>query len=512
MLVPDLLRRAAADAPDRVAARVDGYGEMTYAEWEGRSNAVARGLLARGIEAGERVALVFDNRAWLDYAVAYFATLKAGAVAVPFSPKLTPPEAAGIVRHCGARIVVAQPEHAAWAEAAVMAAAAAGAATDAAEQPGGVVPVEAGIDGLARGQPVEQIQVDRSEDDLADIIYTSGTTGTPKGVASPHRNVAYEHSPGGGLFEGQVFLHAVPLSTFAGTYAMMVWPCASRMTNVVMTGFDPARFAALLEQHRVSVTYMVPAMARLIIDSGALGGRDLSSLRLVRFGAAPMPPGTLQSLAEALPGALLINVYGLTEAGPGGTMMTFDPDRPESLGRPVGATRIRVVGDAGQDCAPGETGEIWIGPPAGTGGRQYFRDPEATAATFHDEWVRTGDGGYIDADGYLYLVDRLKDVVIHGGSNVSSVEVENALMAHPAVREAAVFGLPDPVMGEEVAAAVVLRPGASASADELQAFCRERLAAYKVPGSVDLVSALPRNEIGKVLKRELRARAEKAQV
>lgn len=491
MLVPDLLRRAAGAAPERTAAVVDGGGEMTYGEWEARSNALARGLVARGLQPGDRVGLFFENPAWLDYAVSYFAVLKAGCVAVPVSPRFAEPEVRQVLEHAGARCVLVQPEH---AEAAARAC------------PAGVEWVEADPARPAAGQPTDAFQVVRSEDDLADIIYTSGTTGLPKGVASPHGNVAFEHTAGGMPWAGETFIHAIPLATFAGTYAMMVLPVASQMTNVVLPRFDPERFCALAAERRASIAYLVPAMARLILDSGAPARYDLSSVKVLRFGTAPMPPDTLARLADAFPSATLINVYGLTEAGPAGTMMAYDRARPTSVGRPIGATHLRIVSSRGEECAPGEVGEIWIGIPPTMRPRSYYRDPEATEATFRGEWVRTGDLGTLDADGYLFLVDRVKDVVIRGGFNVSTVEVEGVLQAHPAVAEAAVVGVPHEVLGEEVAAVVVLRSGARATPEELRAFCRERLADYKAPRRVEFADVLPRNPLGKVLKRELRSR------
>lgn len=480
MIVPDLLRRAAAEAPDRVAAAVDGGGEMTYAEWEARANALARGLVARGVEPGDRVALCYDNAAWLEYAVAYFAVLQAGGVAVPVSPRWSAREVSHVIEHSGARSALAQPEHAA-------------------RVPG----AEPDLAAIAAGHEASPFQVLRTEDDLADVIYTSGTTGLPKGVASPHGNVAYEHVAGGGLFAGQTFVHAVPATTFAGTFAMLVVPCASRMTNVVLPRFDPERFCAVLAQRRAALTYIVPAMARLIVDSGAADRHDMSSVRVVRFGTAPMPAETLARLAKAFPNATLLNVYGLTEGGPFGTMMAYDPARPTSAGR-IGASLLRIVDGDGRDVPQGGTGEIWMGRPAGARGRSYYRDPEATARTFRGDWVATGDIGRIDADGYLYVVDRAKDLLIRGGFNVSTVSVEDVLHEHPAVVEAAVFGVPHDVLGEDVAAAVVLR--APATADELRAHCAARLADYAIPRAIHVVDELPRNQLGKVLKRELRER------
>jgi acyl-CoA synthetase (AMP-forming)/AMP-acid ligase II len=474
MIVPDLLRRAAAGAPGRVALVVDGGGAITYGAWEASSNSVARGLLAEGLSPGDRVVLLFPNEDWVAYAVAYFALLKAGGVAVPASPRLAGPEVSWMMHHSGAREIL----------------------------------VASDLERLAAGQSEEELPARPAEDDLAEIIYTSGTTGTPKGVASTHQNVTALYCDGAIPFAGATFLHAIPPTTFAGTYAMMVLPVAAVMTIVALPRFDPERYCALVEERRPSVTYLVPAMARLLADSGAWPGRDMSSVRVVRFGTAPMPAGTLARLAECFPRAALLNVYGLTEAGGAGTMMLYDPERPASLGKPIGAARVRVTDERGEARGPGEAGEVWIGLPEGMPSRAYYRDPAATADAFRSGWVRTGDLGVLDEDDYLTLVDRAKDVIIRGGHNVSSVEVEDVLLAHPAVAEAAVVGIPHDVLGEDVAAIVVLRAGERAGADDLNGFCRARLADYKCPRRIEFADGLPRNALGKVLKRELRDRLE----
>lgn len=488
MLVPDLLRRAAEADPGHSAAIVDGVGSITYGEWEARSNAFGRALAER-ITPGDRVALLYDNSGWIGFIVAYFAILKAGGVTVPVSHRLSAREVSHILDHSGARGVLVQPDHAGAAEAA---------------RPTSVEWIEAEpekMEGPGAGDP---FQVERSEDDLAEIIYTSGTTGLPKGVASPHGNITSGTS--GGFMEAETLVHAIPIATFAGTFAMMVLPIANRWTNAVLPRFDPGRYSALIEEQQASVTYIVPAMARILLDSRAPEERDLSSLKMVWFGSAPMPPETLERLAKVFSGATLVNLYGLTEGGAAGTAMAFDVARPTSVGRPVGDARIRVVGDGGKDCAPGEQGEIWIGIPPGRRRRLYYRDPEASARIFAGDWVRTGDLGYLDEDGYLYLVDRIKDIVIRGGYNISSVEVEGELLSHPDVLEAAVVGIPHDVLGEDVAAVVALRRESRTTSDDLGAYLSARLADYKVPRRIEFAEALPRNAMGKVLKRELRER------
>ena len=491
MLVGDILRSSAAAAPDQIALAVDGGGDMTYARWEARSNALARALVERGIAPGDRVGLLYDNDGWLDYAVSYFAVSKAGGVAVPLSPRWARPELAHVIAHAGCRAVLTQEPLAATAREACE------------ETPERVIE---DLDAAAAGRAESTFQIDRSDDDLADISYTSGTTGTPKGVAAPHANLCFDHFAGSSPWSGQVFVHAIPATTFAGTYAMMLIPCQQRMTTVTLPRFVPERYAAVLEERRASVTYLVPAMARLLLDSGTAERHDLSSVRIVRFGTAPMPSTTLRHLAGVFPNAALINVYGLTEAGPAGTTMMFDEARPDSVGKPLGGARLRITDETGRDVPAGETGDVWLGLPDGLRGRVYYRDAEATGQTFRGGWVRTGDIGYLDAEGYLFVVDRAKDVVIRGGYKVSSLEVEAVMVQHPDVVEAAVVAVPHDVLGEDVAAFVVPRPGAAPDTASIEAFCRERLADYKVPRRLVFVDDLPRNALGKVLKRELRER------
>jgi acyl-CoA synthetase (AMP-forming)/AMP-acid ligase II/acyl carrier protein len=243
-------------------------------------------------------------------------------------------------------------------------------------------------------------------------------------------------------------------------------------------------------------------MAEMILSSGALDRHDLSSVERVVLSSAPAPPALIERLAAALPHAEVWNTYALTEAGTARTLMVYDGTRPGSVGRGVGGTELRVVDDDGRDVPAGEIGEVWLRRP-GAPVRHYYRDPEATAEGFAGDWVRTGDLGHLDEEGYLYLDDRKKDLIITGGLNVSSFEVEGVLAEHPAVAEAAVFGVPHEILGQDVAAAVVLR--APVDERELQAFVRERLAEHKTPHRIFVVDRLPRNASGKVPKRELRA-------
>jgi len=465
-----------------LALVVDGGPALTYRDWDERSDATARGLSAEGVTAGARVVLLFDNARWTDYAVCYLAVLKLGAVAVPLSSRFSPAELAAIAEHAGVAMTVGPSDLTAST---------------------GLDPVvEPGF--LERaGAAAPPLSAPSSHaGDLAEIIYTSGTTGTAKGVACTHESILVHDLPPQAPSGRVAFVHAFPVGTNAGQECLRM-PLRRPVTAFVLPTFDPDRLCALVAQRRISRLQLVPAMAEMVVSSGAAARHDVSSVERVTLSSAPVPPALLPRLAAAFPNATLWNAYALTESGSARTLMGYDPRRPGSVGRPVGRTEVRVVDETGADLPAGETGEVWL-RRAGAPRRVYYRDPDATADAFAGDWLRTGDLGYLDEEGYLYLVDRKKDLIISGGLNISSVEVENVLSAHPAVREAAVFGIPHDVLGQAVAAAVVASSGVEVR--QLQSFARERLGEHKVPRQVFFVDRLPRNPSGKVLKTELRER------
>ncbi|HEX2274154.1 MAG TPA: AMP-binding protein, partial [Acidimicrobiales bacterium] len=471
LTVPDLLRARAAEDPAAVALVVDGGERLTYAEWEGRSHAAARGLVAHGARLGDRIALLFDNARWTDYAVAYVAALEAGAVAVPLGSRFAAPELASILEHCAAAGVVCPPDLAP------------------AGAPGWVASPAELEEAGNEGEGAVEVAVQPS--DLAEILYTSGTTGRPKGVAVSHENVLFHDPPPEPEAAGghrRAFVHAFPIGTNAGQEALRMPLRRGDRTAIVLPVFEPDRFCALVAEHRVGRLQLVPAMAEMILSSCALDRHDLSSVERVVLSSAPAPPALIERIAVALPHAEVWNTYALTEAGTARTLMVYDGTRPGSVGRGVGGTEVRVVDEDGRDVPTGEIGEVWLRRP-GAPVRHYYRDPEATAEGFSGDWVRTGDLGHLDEEGYLYLDDRKKDLIITGGLNVSSIEVEGVLAEHPAVGEAAVFGVPHPILGQDVAAAVVLR--GPADERELQAFVRERLAEHKTPHRIFVVDRLP---------------------
>jgi acyl-CoA synthetase (AMP-forming)/AMP-acid ligase II/acyl carrier protein len=369
----------------------------------------------------------------------------------------------------------------------------------------GVSMVVDGAADLEAGLPQDPLEPLADPDGLAEILYTSGTTGSPKGVACSHADLlAHDvppeaQAPGGGPVS---FLHAFPIATQAGQESLRVPLRIAGRIAIALPSFDPDALCALVARHRVVRLQLVPAMAQMLVASGAPAVHDVSSVRRVILSSAPAAPALFARLAKAFPAASLWNAYAMTEAGAARTMTEWDPARPEAVGRPVGLTEIRVVDQAGADRPEGATGEILLrrrGAPL----RWYYRDPPATAETFAGGWVHTGDLGHLDADGCLHLTDRKKDVIISGGSNVSSVEVENALYEHPAVAAAAVVGVPHPSLGEDIGAAVVLR--SPTPVRELQDVVRARLPEHKVPHRIVLVDHLPTNASGKVRKTEVRA-------
>ncbi|MEV7806804.1 AMP-binding protein [Microbispora sp. NPDC088329] len=490
LTVPELLRLRAEQEPDGVAMIVEGHGTLTFAEWDRRSAALAAGLADRGITPGDRVALHFGSRDWIDFAVAFFGVLKAGAVAVPMSDRLAPAELRYMIEHCAAAAVLLGRDLAAPAERSWTA--------TPAELEAGVEPETA-----QEGPRVRP-------GDLAQILYTSGTTGRPKGVGASHANLAYGcvTQPKRRRFaHSRHLLHAFPIGTNAGQ-TMLINALDARPAVLTPARFTPGRFARLIETYRPGTVFLVPSMAIELLDAGLHERHDMSSVVLLGSAAAALPPALSERLSAAFPNATVTNYYTSTEAAPAQTIMIYDRTRPAALGRPAFGGSLRITDESGTPLPPGETGEVWMRSPTAT--RSYYGDAEASARSFRDGWVRMGDVGYVDADGYLYLVDRESDVVKSGAFKVSTLQVEAALHEHPGIAEAAVFGLPHPVLGSVLGAAVVPRsqgrpesPGLSEK--EVRAFLMDRLAWHELPERVLVVDSLPRNQSGKVIKKGLPA-------
>ncbi|WP_246090739.1 class I adenylate-forming enzyme family protein [Nonomuraea deserti] len=481
--VPDLLSSRAATEPEHQALVVAGQGALTLREWDERSTAVARAL--PGPLQGDRVALVFGGRDWLDYAVSWMAVLKAGGVAVPLPDRAAPPEQAYMIGHCGAAAVV----H----------------GRDALREPP-AGPAVIAFEELLRPSRVRQEQAPPPPAidplSLAQILYTSGTTGRPKGVAATHANLTSPpvHPKRRPFAHSRHMVHAFPIGTNAGQ-VMLLHALTAAPTVVTLPMFTPSRFAALIETYAAGTCFVVPAMAIELLNAHVQDRHDLSSVLLLGSAAAALPPAVAAELTGAFPNATVANYYTSTEAAPAQTIMIYDGDRPGSLGRAAGGSRLRIAGPAGDPVPAGKTGEVWLRAAAHP--RAYYGERDDA---FQDGWVRMGDLGYLDDEGYLYLVDRDGDVIKSGAFKVSTLQVEAALHEHPAVADASVFGVPHPVMGMAVAAAVVCREPLALS--DVRSFLGGRLAGHELPSKLLCLDVLPRNAAGKVIKRELRRLAE----
>jgi acyl-CoA synthetase (AMP-forming)/AMP-acid ligase II len=502
----DHLARMAEEFGDRRAFAVVDVGSMTFAEWDGAANAMARRLLAAGLEPGARVGIHLHPELALPWLVSYSAAHRAGGVAVPMNPRLAPAEVAHMLEHSGATAVVADGDllrrDGESGAGRLVALIDAGAEDGALPPPDSPVPVLGWSEATAGDR--SPFQAPRRSEDLADILYTSGTTGRPKGVAVRHSNGsmigAVEPN-----WTGAGWLHASPLFTFAGI-ALVYTPMKLGLQVIYQPRFDAERWLRVVEDERPMAVFLVPTMAHLLIDHPRFPEADLSSVQMCSVGSAPLAPYVVERLQEKMPDALVSNNYGMTEAGSAYCVMPKGEavKRPGSVGQIAPPAVARIVDDHDQELPPDVVGEVRLQMPGRQ--REYFEDPEATAEMWRDGWLVTGDLGKIDEDGYLYIVGRSKDVIIRGGNNVHATDVEHALVQHEGVKEVAVVGAPHPVLGEDVVAFVVLHPGVRADPEELRVFGLEHLADYKVPRQFVFVDELPRNPTGKVVKLELRAR------
>jgi acyl-CoA synthetase (AMP-forming)/AMP-acid ligase II len=489
---------------DETAYRVVGGDDLTFAQWDTAATRLSRGLVEAGLRPGDRVALHLEAANALRWMITYAAVHRAGGVAVPLNPQLTEPEVTRMLGHCGAAAAVVEesllPRHANAATPLVVAVPPAGPAhrvtTGPPDAPAGTRAWSALLD----ADPT-YFQVERDRGELADILYTSGTTGHPKAVAVRHDNSSLVpfRTP---QWSGGGWLHASPPYTFAGL-AFVYTPLRLGLRGIYQPSFDAGTWLDTVESERPGSVFLVPAMATLLLEHPGFAAADLSSVELCTVGSAPLAPRVLEALQAKLPAALVSNNYGMTEAGSVYCLMPPGEAvrRPGSVGRPLPPAEIVCVDERGHPTPPGEVGEVRMritGRP-----REYYGDPEATARTWVDGWLVTGDLGRLDEDGYLYIVGRSKDVIIRGGNNIHPADVEHAVASHPAVHEVAVVGVPHPVLGEDVVAFVALRPGREATADQLRDHTLGHLARSKVPRQWYFVDALPRNATGKVVKAQL---------
>lgn len=504
--IGDALRRAAARYRDREALRF-GPRAWSFRELDRAADRVARGLLALGLVRGDRVVAFGRNSD--GYLLLWLGCVRAGLVHVPANYALTAGELGYILAQSGARALFHQP---ALAEVADAAAAGHPAAllrgTIDAAAPAPLVP-----DVLAAAQdprwdagpaPDEGL----AETDIAQIIYTSGTTGAPKGAMMTHRAYVAEYAGAAQALDygaSDRALAALPLYHTAQMHAFTMPQLLAGAETVLIEAPAPETCLRLIEEHRLTSFFAPPTVWISLLRSPDFARRDLSCLARVYYGASIMPVPVLEELRTRLPGAQPYNCYGQSEIAPLATVLRPEEHdaRPASCGRPVFNVETRVVDDALRDVAPGERGEIIHRSPQLMAG--YWDKPEETRDAFRGGWFHSGDVGIMDEAGYITVVDRVKDVIKTGGTIVASREVEEVLFTHPSVSEVAVIALPHPRWIEAVTAVVVLRPGASAGAEELIAHCRTGLAPFKVPKRILFQEDLPRNTAGKLLKRELRA-------
>jgi acyl-CoA synthetase (AMP-forming)/AMP-acid ligase II len=509
--VGTFLTKAAHTFPGKAAVAFAGK-TLTYDEFNARVNRLANAMRAMGVQPGDRAAILQFNRP--ETLEALFASFKAGCGAVPINFRLHENEYAYIIDHAGAKVVICSPEfnddllrirdrlprvehlvavsgaHGELLDYETLLSAASSAWTDASVHP----------------------------DDLAWLFYTSGTTGRPKGATLTHRNLVAmamnfyaDICPGFGPTD--VTLHAAPLSHGSGLYAIPT--IAKGAKNVIMESksFDARSVLEAVEAHRVTAMFVAPTMLKLLVESAAITHHDHRSLRSLIYGGGPILMEDLKAAIRRL-GPCLVQLYGQGEAPMtitylphGDHVLGGSPEQERRLAS-AGFARtdvdVRIVAPTEQELPAGEIGEIVTRSDLVMKG--YWRDPEATAKAIRDGWLFTGDIGYMDEAGYVFIMDRSKDMIISGGENIYPREIEEVIIKHPSVREVAVIGVPDPAWGEAVKAVIVVKPGMSLSQDEILDFCAKWIARFKKPKSVDFVPELPKNAYGKIMKRELRAR------
>src|SRR6266571_3431324 len=486
MIYTHSLGRAARYYPERTAL-ASGGTRSTFRELHERVARIATALSRHGFEAGDRLAMLLPNEP--EYIELVYACAWLGVIAVPLNTRLSTIEIdhvlvdaspRGLIRHSSLPAPTVQLS---WQ----------------------LVLDEAPLD--VRSDPYPDAIYDPQA--VLALVYTSGTTGKPKGVVLTHASILanVDHVNYWMPYrEGGVYLHAAPIFHIADFPFMFASP-AFGTCQVTIPKFSPEAFCETVERERVTHTVLVPTMINLLTQFADLKKYDLTSLEYLGYGGSPIAPELIHSTRKILPRAKLAQVYGLSETGFLAGLQDHEhtEDRLTSCGRSCPGVELRVVDDSGKEVATGQHGEL-VARGANVM-RGYWNNLKETNAVFRDSVFRTGDIGYQDADGYIYILDRLKDMIVTGGENVYSGEVEAVIYQHPAVKEVAVFGIPDPKWGEFVMASVVLKPGLALSADELISFCRRSLAKYKVPRRAEFSETeLPKNGSGKILKRNLRER------
>ena len=501
MTLDDIVRRNGLRFPDKPALSCDSAG-YSWAELDLRVTRLGNAFLDAGLRCGDRVAVLLGNCS--EYFEIYFACARSGLIAVPVNFRLTGPELAQIIDHAGPSLLITDADYAGQAR---------------------IIRNRPQRRWCISAEPVEGFQDYRSIMDAADatpvsaelndtfaIFYTSGTTGLPKGALVSHRNLevnGYNQAIADRSVPGDSNLLATPIYHMGAVFMAVTYMMLG-CTQHILRKFNPGAWLGLLEQSRASVALLVPTMINAVVNAPELHKYDLSSLRLVFYGGGPMPVSVLERAIERL-GCGFTQGYGLTETLEATFLVSDDhvingtemqTRRLASAGREAVGAEVRIVDDAGVDLPGGETGEILVKSESVIAG--YWNNPEETANVIRDGWFHTGDLGYLDDERYLFVVDRKKDMVVSGGVNIYSKEIESVLYRHPAVLEAAVIGLPDEEWGEVVTAVISTRPGRAVTGQALIDFCRTSLAGYKKPRKVFFMDELPKSPSGKILKRVLR--------
>ena len=499
MIIGKLLTQNARKFPELLAIECEGRS-YSYLQFNEEVNRLANGLLQLGLNKGEKLALMMKNSD--HFVFTFFAAAKLGVVTVPVNYRLQENEVHYILEQSEADFVVCDKEFERMIKQAIEGTTVRTTITVDDPEVEGFYSYEAIL-----SNDYTEPHVEVSEQDDLEILYTSGTTGLPKGALFDHRqifNVAIAVTINMEMRQHERILHLAPLFHSAQLNLFLISGVALAATHIIHRDFHPVKTLQAIHEHKITHLFAVPAMYNFLLQVPNSNDYDLSSIRRVGYGAAPMAPELVKKAMQLFKTDQFYNLCGLTEGGPGGILL--DPEGHKlhlgKGGKPIFLTEARVVNEKGEDVLLGVVGEFIIQSPMVM--KEYYKKPNETKNTLKDGWLYTGDLAVIEEEGYITLVDRKKDMIISGGENVYSVEVEAVLYEHPAILDAAIIGLPDEIWGEIVCAVIVPKTGELIDEAELKEFCRERLAGYKIPRRIFIEEQLPRNASGKILKYQLR--------